>query len=458
MPLFARAAERYMPRCWGDAAGMGDRLLFRVQELPAEARPVLMGLDAQSDFESYAFTNSQRAILRELIRQGYAEACEQGAHLTPFQQPRKTDGPYLREVHWAITGHCNLNCRHCFMEAPAGKYPQPDWAALTRLVNQFVRANAAFVSLTGGEPLLHPDIRPLVALLSDNGITINQIVTNGMLLDASFSALLRETGQKPAFQISFDGLNCHDRMRGVAGAEKAALNAIELCVFEGFLTAVTSIFSRENIDSLLPTYEKLKTIGVSTWMVSRAQTAGMWHGGAAALTTEEMGEAFLKLQRLWLEDGKPINMLLESFYEARPAYAPPQHEHVCYTPETLECADTRERIFLLPDGNLLPCPGFTGTAVASRMPNLRERELTEVLQTSLLADFCREARFARLAKNPECASCEHFAECGMGCRAYALTEGGSLDGPDPNACTMYRQGWRRRFAEAERLFMEENPQ
>lgn len=455
MPLYARATERYMPRCWNGAAGLADRRLFSVLEMPEAARSVLLGLDGASDFESYAFTNGQRAILRELIRQNYAEACEPGAPLSPFQRPRRTDGPYLREIHWAVTGRCNLNCRHCFMESPNGRYPEPSWAELERAVGQFARANAAFVSLTGGEPLLHPDIRRLVALLSETGISINQIVTNGTLLDDSFHKLLRDAGQKPAFQISYDGAGRHDQMRGAAGAEKAALDAIGRCVADGCVTAVTSIFSGENIGSLMESYEQLKAIGVTTWMISRAQTAGLWHGGPESLTTEAMGKALLALQRRWLEDGKPMHMLLESYYEARPGAAVPPQKQVGYSPESLECPETRERIFLLPDGRLLPCPGFTGTGIAGHMPNLRDWALTDALRDSPLTRFCRDEKSARLQKNPECAACGHFAECGMGCRAYALTEGGSLDGPDPGACEMYREGWRRRFTEAERLFFEE---
>lgn len=452
MPLYARVNERYMPRCWDGVAGLADRRLFIVKKLPAEAEAVLLGLDAVSDFASYAYTNRHRAILHELIRQGYAEICPRGAAITPFQRPRRTGGPYLREIHWAITGGCNLRCRHCFMEAPIDRYPQPDGSELADTVRQFVLANAAFVSLTGGEPLMHPDIKPLIIQLSENGIAINQIVTNGTLLNADFVAFLQGMGQNPAFQISLDGLGRHDQMRGVTGAETAALSAITLCISAGLLTAVTSIFSRENIDSLIPTYERLKALGVSTWMISRAQTTGLWRGGPAALTTDEMGEALLVLQRRWLEDGKPINMLLESFYEARRADAPPQHKQGQYSPQSLECADTRERIFLLPDGHLLPCPGFTGTTVASQMPNLSERTLAEVLKASSLADFCREIKLARLLQNPQCEACEYFAECGMGCRAYALTEGGSQSGVEPNACAMYKGGWRRRFLQAEQRF------
>jgi len=456
MPLYAHAAARYMPRSWNGAVGLADRLLFHVLEMPEAATPVLLGLDGASDFESFAFTNTHRAMLREMIRKGYAEPCAPRAALTPFQRPRRTDGPYLREVHWAITGRCNLNCRHCFMEAPAGRYPEPSLAELERTVQQIARANAAFVSLTGGEPLLHPDIRRLIELLSESGIAINQIVTNGTLLDDTFLAFLRSLDQKPAFQISFDGAGRHDRMRGAAGAEKAALDAIGRCVSEGFLTAVTSVFSRENIDSLLESYELLKAIGVSTWMVSRAQTAGLWLGGPESLTTEAMGEALLTLYRRWLEDGKPMHMLLESYCEARPECAPPPRTKPDFSPESLECPETRERIFLMPDGRLLPCPGFTGTDVAEQMPSLHNLDLQDAMTDSPLARFCREAKSARLQKNPECAACAHFAECGMGCRAYALTEGGALDDPDPGACQMYKEGWKRRFAESERRFFVES--
>jgi sulfatase maturation enzyme AslB (radical SAM superfamily) len=135
MPLYARAAARYMPHCWGDAAGFADRRFFNVIAMPEAARPVLMGLDGASDFESYAFTSSHRAILRELIRQGYAEECAPDAPLSTFQRPRRSSGPYLREVHWAITGRCNLRCRHCFMESPINRYPEPSLAELERTVD-----------------------------------------------------------------------------------------------------------------------------------------------------------------------------------------------------------------------------------------------------------------------------------------------------------------------------------
>jgi radical SAM protein with 4Fe4S-binding SPASM domain len=146
-------------------------------------------------------------------------------------------------------------------------------------------------------------------------------------------------------------------------------------------------------------------------------------------------------------------MLLESYFEARPEGAPPPPAQALLRAGVcLECPETRERVFLLPDGRLLPCPGFAGTKVASRMPTLRDWSLTDALADSPLARFCRDEKSARLSLNPECAACDQFRDCGMGCRAYALTEGGGINKPDPGACAMYKGGWKRRFTEAERLF------
>ena len=451
MSLFACTTPRYGPRCWRDAVGLADRQLFRVHMLPEAARPVLMSLNGDSDFDSYAFLPEHRAIVRELIRQGFAAECTAPAALSAFQRPRGTEARYLREVHWAMTGRCNLRCRHCFMESPENRYPEPSFDLLEQTVAQFVDANVAFVSLTGGEPLLHPDFDRLLSLLRDAGIPVSQIATNGTLVSESFLKKLDAFGQKPVFQISLDGVGTHDRLRGMPGAEARALDAIALCVAHRHITSVTSLFSRDNLHALLPTYERLKRSGISMWIVNQAQATGLWHGGPAALTADALGEALLTLQRRWLADGKPLHMLLASYYDAKPD-AEVKLPDVVYTADSLECPETRERIFLLSDGRLLPCPGFTGTAVAEAMPCLYDHSLTEILADSTLSRFSCDRKSVRLNQNPECQRCEHFAACGMGCRAYALTESGSLNAPDPRACAMYQQGWKNRFLQNERLF------
>lgn len=446
---FACATERYMPRLWQDRAGFFDRERFRLIPVAPEARGVLMGLDADTDFDSYAVLPRDRGLLQRFVEAGYARICAEHAPLTPFQRPRRVDTPYIRELHWAVTGRCNLRCRHCFMCSPQGKYGQTDRADMLRVVSMLEAANVACASLTGGEPLIYPHLRELIALLSEKGIAVNEIVTNGVLLDEELLRFLRDHGQQPMFQISLDGVGMHDQMRGVSGAEQGALRAIELSVSRGCFTAVTSVFSRENIDTLEASYERLKRLQVSAWLIGRAQTTGLWKGGPMALSTAEMGQALLRLQRRWLEDGRPIYILMEKFFEALPADAPHAPGVPAYAPDALECAETRDRLFLLPDGRLLPCPGFAGTELEARMPRLQDADLRALRADSALARFCAQTRRERYLANPECQRCEWFSECGMGCRAYALTENGGLMCRDIGMCEMYRDGWRARFAAAQ---------
>ena len=446
---FACATQRYAPRVWRDRAGFFDRETFRLIPVAQEARGVLMGLDTNTDFDSYAILPRDRRILQQYIQRGYVRLCAQNEPISPFQRPRRVDAPYLRELHWAVTGRCNLRCGHCFMCSPQGKYGQTSRADLLRVISMLEAANVVCVSLTGGEPLLYPHLRELIERLSDKGISVNEIVTNGVLLDAALLRFLREHDQKPMFQISLDGVGAHDQVRGVEGAEQDALRAIELCMDHGFFTAVTSVFSRENIHTLDACYERMKKLRVSAWLIGRAQTTGMWKGGPMGLDTAEMGRALLKLQRRWLEDGRPIYILMEKFFEAIPDVSMNASNVPSYTPDDLECAETRDRLFLLPDGRLLPCPGFAGTALEAHMPRLNDADLLALRTESALERFCAQTRRERYLANPECQTCEWFAQCGMGCRAYALTENGDIMRRDMGMCEMYRDGWRARFLAAQ---------
>lgn len=449
---FACARERYAPRLWQDRAGFFDLKTFRLIPVEPEARGVLMGLDAATDFDSYAVLPRDRSLLQRFVEEGYARICDEHAPLSPFQRPRSTGTPYLRELHWAVTGRCNLSCRHCFMCSPQGKYGQTERADMLRVLSMLEDANVACVSLTGGEPLLYPHLRELIARLSEKGIAVSEIVTNGTLVGEEFFRFLRDHGQKPMFQISLDGVGEHDRMRGAEGAEQGALRAIERSVHHGFFTAVTSVFSRENLHTLGACYEQMKRLRVSAWLIGRAQTTGLWKGGPMALGTAELGQALLRLQRRWLEDGRPIYILMENFFEAMPSETAREKDAEAYTPDAPECAETCDRLFLLPDGRLLPCPGFAGTVLEAQMPHLQDAELRTLRADSALARFCAQTRRERYLANPECQSCEWFSECGMGCRAYALTENGGLTRRDVGMCEMYRGGWRARFLAAQAEF------
>ncbi|RYD06043.1 hypothetical protein N752_05820 [Desulforamulus aquiferis] len=89
--------------------------------------------------------------------------------------------------------------------------------------------------------------------------------------------------------------------------------------------------------------------------------------------------------------------------------------------------------------------GYTGTYLHDQMPNLLEHELSEVWSASSLRSLVDMKKSQVLTHNSECSECDMFTICGAGCRAYALTESGSLLAKDPFACEVWKGCYRKQF-------------
>jgi pyruvate-formate lyase-activating enzyme len=101
-----------------------------------------------------------------------------------------------------VTRRCNLACGYCFEYArDAALVPA---AALRERIDHLARLRTALVTLTGGEPLLHPELEGLVAHVRARGM-VPVMNTNGYLLTADRIDALAAAGLF-ALQISIDNL------------------------------------------------------------------------------------------------------------------------------------------------------------------------------------------------------------------------------------------------------------
>jgi MoaA/NifB/PqqE/SkfB family radical SAM enzyme len=111
--------------------------------------------------------------------------------------------PYRPLVaHLVVTRRCNLSCTYCF-EYDKVSPPVP-LQVLRERIDHLARLRAVFVTLTGGEPLLHPDIAELVAHIRARGMT-PVMNTNGFLLTRERITALGEAGLY-ALQLSIDNV------------------------------------------------------------------------------------------------------------------------------------------------------------------------------------------------------------------------------------------------------------
>jgi len=163
----------------------------------------------------------------------------------------ETKNANLRLVAWEITRNCNLNCIHCRAAATMGPYEgELDTAACLQLVDQIALVGQPIVILTGGEPLLRPDIFDIARYGTEKGLRM-VMAPNGTLITASVAHQMVDAGIK-RISISLDGATreVHDRFRGTEGAWDGSLNGIEMAKAAGIEFQINTTITKSNLDQI----------------------------------------------------------------------------------------------------------------------------------------------------------------------------------------------------------------
>jgi MoaA/NifB/PqqE/SkfB family radical SAM enzyme len=111
-----------------------------------------------------------------------------------------TRSPLL--AHLVVTRYCNLECAYCTEYDKVSK-PVPTDELLAR-VDALARLGTQIVTLTGGEPLSHPDHDIVIRRIRSHGMVATTI-TNGFLLTTARIAGMNAAGLQE-LQISIDGV------------------------------------------------------------------------------------------------------------------------------------------------------------------------------------------------------------------------------------------------------------
>ena len=125
-------------------------------------------------------------------------------------------GPGVCQV--AVTNVCNASCQFCsFPQVPPAQRVMADPARLFRGLEALKAGGIQYLSFTGGEPLLYPELVPALARARQLGIH-TVICTNGSLLTPSRIREFKEAGLSTLI-ISMDAASAqrHDRHRGLPG-------------------------------------------------------------------------------------------------------------------------------------------------------------------------------------------------------------------------------------------------
>jgi radical SAM protein with 4Fe4S-binding SPASM domain len=478
--MFYRLSENYKLRGWEKATSVLIDSYNNYKEVAEREFSLLLLCDGEVDLDDLGLSQEDSAILDRFLQTGILECSREPFPMREEQKYLYHDNRFVRSVFWSITGKCNYKCRHCYLNAPDAALGELTTETALSLIDQMAECGVLQVDISGGEPLVRKDFWTLIEGLHDYGIRVGVLYTNGAVLNESILERFSELGMDPQISISFDGLGTHDWLRGVKGAEKAALRALELCRNHGFTTDVEMCIHNGNKHTLRDTVNFLKDYGVSALKTAPVTETELWrkHAEGNQISLREYFETVISYIPDFYKDGMPMDITLSAVasmqggsteYSIVPEALDPESGREecrnCYL-----CASARFNTYIAPDGRLLPCMPMAAYSEYSHFPKVQEIGLKRGLSDSYYMDFVSRRVCDLEERNTECASCPYLYRCGGGCRANALSideiEGhhsaiademgfeSRLMGRDPYQCILFKEGYVDRIHETFRKSIE----
>lgn len=108
----------------------------------------------------------------------------------------------LFSVLWEITDRCNFECRHCFICERAHFISVED---VKYILDELKQAGVLLITLTGGEPLLHPNFIEIYTLIKKAGMLVT-LFSNGSLFTENIISILCQL-PPASIEISLYGHN-----------------------------------------------------------------------------------------------------------------------------------------------------------------------------------------------------------------------------------------------------------
>lgn len=325
-------------------------------------------------------------------------------------------------IQWHITNHCNLGCRHCYQD-DFSKKNDLDMPGLEKAAQNILDAmrqwdRSACIHLTGGEPLLKPELFPLLSHLNGKSrVEELGLITNGLYVDRDVIKRLSEVSKLRKIKISLDGADAetNDSIRR-AGVFEKVLERLSLIKAERrFEVVLMFTVMKSNYKRLLSYLRFFEESDMDGLILERFIP---WGRGR-----ERMTDVLEKSQ--W----KEVVKNLFDFFSAdtdEEALFQFQAFHVRRQQGEMEllgapCVIGTDGVCVMPEGTVFPCRRFPVS-----IGNLLHDSLTEIWETSKLLAALREKENLK----GKCGSCG--IEACRGCRSLALSLTGDYFAEDPH--------------------------
>jgi radical SAM protein with 4Fe4S-binding SPASM domain len=153
-----------------------------------------------------------------------------------------------------VTARCNNNCRHCYINLPAGdrdvKKRELSLEEIGDIAEEAVSLGALWCLLTGGEPLLRDDFFDLYLNLKRKGLLVS-VFTNATLITGAHVRLFKRYPPKD-LEVSVYGVTekTYENVTRKPGSFKAFKRGLDLLLKEGVKVRLKVMALRSNVHEM----------------------------------------------------------------------------------------------------------------------------------------------------------------------------------------------------------------
>ncbi|MBX6332992.1 MAG: radical SAM protein [Gemmatimonadaceae bacterium] len=166
-------------------------------------------------------------------------------------------------VVWNVGRRCNLHCVHCYSDSENRVYDgELTTAEGMALIDDLAAFEIPVLLLSGGEPLMRPDLFTLIAHARARGVRVT-LSTNGTLITRAVAEQLRAL-EVSYVGISLDGIGAtNDRFRGHKGAFDKAMAGFRHCTAVGQRVGLRMTLTRRNCEDLDQIFDFIEAEGIN---------------------------------------------------------------------------------------------------------------------------------------------------------------------------------------------------
>lgn len=332
-------------------------------------------------------------------------------------------------VAWELTRSCNLSCSHCRASAEKGPYEgELTREEVLRVMDEIASFSKPIIIMTGGEPLLRPDIFKLARYGTERGLRM-VMATNGILITEEILKEMKGSGIQ-RISISLDGPDprSHNEFRKTEGSFEGSIRGIELAKREGLEFQINTTITQANLH-LLPDILRLAVdLGAVAHHIFLLVPTGR---GRELKDQEITAKDYERTLHWFYEQREKVPLQLKAtcaphYYRILRQRSKREGKKITPQPHGLDaitrgCLGGISFCFISHQGQVQPC-GY----LELNCGNVRERPFQEIWENSEIFQNLRNTD----GYKGKCGRCEFRKVCG-GCRARAYEHFGDYMEEEP---------------------------